>query len=107
MVRSVVDQQLGIPFPKHADIPAEISKPSSLEGVSQAVREVAIILGPGAGGDLHSGHLPTTANALAERGFTCVRYSMKPPNMALRVSCVQVCTRPFLLRLMSAHKMRR
>lgn len=89
MFRKVAEKQLKIPFPKHADIQAVINTPD-LEGVPQAVREVAIILGPGAGGDLSSGHLPTTAESLASRGFTCVRYSMKPPNMALRVKCVQV-----------------
>lgn len=40
-------------------------------------RDVGVILMHGAGGDHSSGHLPDTARAFAESGFTTVRFSIK------------------------------
>ncbi len=79
-----------VPFAGHVDIEAHIDKPSDPETVPQALRGIAVILGPGAGGSRASGHLPTTAQTLAEGGLVCVRYSIKPPNMSLRMKVVQV-----------------
>eukprot|EP00884_Botryococcus_braunii_P010623 jgi/Botrbrau1/19562/Bobra.0035s0054.1 len=89
MVHAVQSVPERVPFPGHADIEAHIDKPSDPGAVLEALRGIAVILGPGAGGSLSSGHLPTTAQTLAEGGLICVRYSIKPPNMSLRMKAVQ------------------
>lgn len=45
---------------------------------------VGAVLMHGAGGNLHSGHLPRFAAALAAAGAVCVRFTARAPNLAYR-----------------------
>lgn len=55
---------------------------------------VGVAIAHGAGGDMNSGHLPSVANALAEAGFPCLRFTCKPPSMAIRAKAMKVSENP-------------
>jgi len=46
-------------------------------GASSEADPVGVILMPGASGDRDSGHLPDTAQALADAGFTTLRFHLQ------------------------------
>ena len=76
-----------VPVPGRAAVPA-LLRP--------AAGECGVILMHGSGGDMNSGRLPLYTAALADAGFTVLRFTIKPPSMPTRIKCCQVrFVRPF------------
>jgi hypothetical protein len=84
----VTTKKLTVKYASGKEFQASLELPSADPESSEP--SVAIILGPGAGGDMDSGHLPGTSRAFADAGLPCARYTVKPPNLPLRVKCVEV-----------------
>ena len=83
---------LQIPFEKGKTLSCTVTSPDVKRG------SVGIILAHGAGGDMHSGNLPQFAEAFADAGFVCLRFTCTPTRLAYRVRACQV-TRAFKLSI--------
>ena len=74
------------------DVPGKDPVPVVLDYPDTSTNaSMAVVLGHGAGGDMDSGNLPAFAKAVTEAGLPCLRYTVKPPNLALRVQHCKVC----------------
>lgn len=76
--------EYAIPFGKNKSLSCVLSKPTSTP------QHVGVILGHGAGGDMHSGNLPLIAETLAREGFLCIRFTCRPVRLSYRVKACQV-----------------
>ena len=79
--------ELQVPFGKGKTLLCVINSPAGSKS------EIGIILAHGAGGDMHSGNLPQFAEAFADAGFACLRFTCKPTQLAYRVRACQVILR--------------
>ena len=70
-----------VPVPGRAAVPAVLRPAAGACGV---------ILMHGSGGGMDSGRLPLYTDALADAGFSVLRFTIKPPSMPTRIKCCQV-----------------